>query len=183
MKERLQLEKRQQLRNNEYYTMQQILDNLYKDSCNNRKFTDLMKYISSENNIMLAYRNIKKNKGSTTGTHQCEINSPLLANIVLNELDWWLSSQWETFQTESNYTTVRETRIDQSYKYKKLRKTKLKEIYFVRYVDDSKIFCKDWKTAQKIFNATRKWLDERLGLETSPEKSKITNLRRNYTEF
>ena len=28
------------------------------------------------------------------GTPQGGINSPLLANIVLNELDWWVESQW-----------------------------------------------------------------------------------------
>lgn len=29
------------------------------------------------------------------GTPQGGIISPLLANIVLNELDWWIASQWE----------------------------------------------------------------------------------------
>ena len=43
--------------------------------------------------------------------------------------------------------------------------------------------CKDCDTAQKIFMATKKWLNERLHLEISPEKSKITNIRKNYSEF
>lgn len=64
-----------------------------------------------------------------------------------------------------------------------MKKTKLKEIKIVRYADDFKIFCRDYKTAQKIYNATKSWLKERLDLDVSPEKSKITNLRRNYTEF
>ena len=46
-----------------------------------------------------------------------------------------------------------------------------------------KIFCKDHKTAYKIFAATKKWLKERLGLDISPEKSKITNLRKNHSNF
>lgn len=29
------------------------------------------------------------------GTPQGGVLSPLLANIVLNELDWWIASQWE----------------------------------------------------------------------------------------
>lgn len=29
------------------------------------------------------------------GTPQGGIISPLLANIVLNELDWWVESQWQ----------------------------------------------------------------------------------------
>lgn len=61
--------------------------------------------------------------------------------------------------------------------------TKLKEIWIVRYADDFKILCKDYKTAQKIYKAVEMWLQDRLKLEISPEKSKITNLRKNNTEF
>lgn len=42
---------------------------------------------------------------------------------------------------------------------------------------------KDFRTAKKIFVATKMWLKERLYLEVSPEKSKITNMRKNYSEF
>ncbi|MGL4451129.1 MAG: group II intron reverse transcriptase/maturase [Sarcina sp.] len=343
MEERLELEKRQMLRNNEYYTIQHIFDNLYEQSCKGNTFTDLMQYISSENNILLAYRNIKKNKGSTTcgtdnldisiykdmnskmfvkriqnslnnyypksvrrveipkpngktrplgipciedriiqqcikqtiepiceakfhkhsygfrpnrstgdaiarsaklmnhnklhyvvdvdikgffdnvnhaklkkqlwslgiqdknllsiiskilkseiqgigiptkGTPQGGIISPLLANVVLNELDWWISSQWETFETKRDYKVIRKNgMIDMSNKYRAIRKTNLKEIYLVRYADDFKIFCRDCKTAQRVYVAVKNWLKERLNLDISPEKSKVTNLRKNYTEF
>ena len=74
LKESLKLEKRQLLRNNEYYTMQQVFDNLYAESCSNKKFKDLLQFIISEENILLAYRNIKKNKGSkTVGTDNVNI--------------------------------------------------------------------------------------------------------------
>ncbi|APH16181.1 group II intron reverse transcriptase/maturase [Clostridium sporogenes] len=335
MEERLKLEKRQLLRNNEYYEMQHTFDELYKMARKDNKFTNLMEYISSERNILLAYRNIKKNNGSTTvgtdnldikyfenmnttgfvkriqnklrdykpksvrrveipkpngktrplgipciedriiqqcikqvlgpiceskfhphsygfrpnrganhaiarcmklinhtkchyvvdidikgffdnvnhsklkkqlwnlgiqdkntlsiigkilkseiegigvptkGTPQGGIISPLLSNVVLNELDWWISNQWETMKTKFPYKRW--------WKYEALRKnSSLKEVWIVRYADDFKIFCKDHKTAQKIFVATKKWLLERLGLKISPEKSKTTNLRKNYTEY
>lgn len=327
--------KKQLLRNNEYYDLQETFDCLYEKSIKNHKFKDLMSLISHENNILLAYRNIKNNKGSKTkgtdgktikhyqdyteekfisyfqnkvseykpksvrrveipkpngklrplgipcmsdrilqqcvkqvlepiceakfhkhsygfrpnrstshaiaranylmwksqlhyavdidikgffdnvnhgklikqmwtlgiedkkllcligkilkseikgigiperGTPQGGIISPLLSNIVLNELDWWLSNQWESFDTRHKYSSC-------SHKYRALKTTSLKEIYFVRYADDFKIFCRDYKTAQKIFVATKQWLEERLGLEVSPEKSKITNVRKKATEF
>lgn len=334
MGENFILEKRQKLRNNEYYDMQDTFDELYKKSCNNYKFSDLMQHITSEQNILLSYRNIKKNKGSKTvgtdnldisffenmntklfvkniqgklanyhpksvrrveipkpngkirplgipciedriiqqcikqvlepiceakfhnhsygfrpnrsashaiarcmflinkaelhyvvdidikgffdnvnhsklkkqiwnfgiqdknlvcilnkilkseikgigiptkGTPQGGIISPLLSNIVLNELDWWISSQWETFETKRQYTYCN--------KYRAIKKTNLKEMWLVRYADDFKIFCRNHKVAQKIYNATRLWLKERLDLDISTDKSKITNLRRNYTEY
>jgi group II intron reverse transcriptase/maturase len=316
--------------------MQSVFDKLYKQSCDDKKFTKLMQYITSPNNILLAYRNIKKNKGSTTvGTDNIDINhfkdmetdkfvehiqkklanyipksvrrveipkpngktrplgipciedriiqqcikqvlepiceakfhnhsygfrpnrsteqtiarsmqliniaklhyvvdvdikgffdnvnhsklkkqmwnmgiqdknlisiigkilkseiqgvgipnkgtpqggiiSPLLSNIVLNELDWWVSSQWETFESNHNYANA-------SNRYVALRNgSKLKRMFIVRYADDFKIFCEDHKTAQKIYIATRDWLKERLKLDISPDKSKITNLRKSYTEF
>ena len=46
-------EKRQLLRNNEYYGIQEKLDNLYIDSKNNKKFKDLVSIIISEKNILL----------------------------------------------------------------------------------------------------------------------------------
>ncbi|WP_243108564.1 group II intron reverse transcriptase/maturase [Clostridium rectalis] len=336
MKESL-LKKKQKLRNNEYYNMQDLFDNLHSKARRNYKFTDLMKYIASENNILLAYRNIKRNDGSVTvgtdglnvnyfekmdsdyfvkliqrklqnyhpksvrrveipkndgtgrtrplgipciedriiqqcikqvlepiceakfhkhsygfrpnrstnhaiarcnylmwksnlhyvvdidiksffdnvnhaklkkqiwnmgiqdknlisiigktlkseiegegiptkGTPQGGIISPLLSNIVLNELDWWISSQWETYKTKYKFNK-------DCNRYTSIKKSNLKEIWIVRYADDFKIFCRNYGVAQKIYNATRLWLKERLDLDISTEKSRITNLRKNYTEF
>lgn len=330
------LKKKQRLRNNEYYDIQQEFDELYNKSKNGRKFKDLMTLICDERNILLAYRNIKKNKGSKTkgtnsstiidlgeekpqeligyvkdrlrnyipqsvrrveipkpngktrplgiptiedrliqqcikqvlepvceakfhkhsygfrpnrsthhaiarayslvnisklhyavdidikgffdnvnhskllkqiwslgiqdknlicviskmlkaeikgegipnkGTPQGGILSPLLSNIVLNELDWWISSQWETFQSKTPYK-------QSCNKYMMLKKrSKLKEMFIVRYADDFKIYCRNYNTAKRIFTAVKLWIKERLGLDISPEKSTIVNLRKKYSEF
>ena len=61
--------KQKKLRHSEYYDLQPTFDKLYADSGQGKIFTKLMDIISSEENIRLAYRNIKKNGGSnTTGT-------------------------------------------------------------------------------------------------------------------
>jgi group II intron reverse transcriptase/maturase len=111
----------------------------------------------------------------TKGTPQGGILSPLLANINLNELDHWIASQWQNIPTKHQYT--------QTNKYPALKKTNLKEVYIVRYADDFKLFCRTYEGADKIFEATKLWLKERLVLEISPEKSKIVKLRKQYSEF
>ena len=120
------------------------------------------------------------------GTPQGGIISPLLSNIVLNELDWWVASQWEEMPTKRNYVhrIYANGTPDKSNTIRALRSyTKLKECYLVRYADDFKIFCKKHSDAAKLFEATKQWLWERLRLEISPEKSKIVNVKRHYSEF
>ncbi|MCT7473525.1 group II intron reverse transcriptase/maturase [Aliarcobacter cryaerophilus] len=332
--------KRQKLRNNEYYQMQDIQDRLYMQSSKDTKFTHLMEIITSEKNILLAYRNIKKNSGSNTkgadgknishlaslepetliklvqnkmknyfpnkvrrveipkpdgklrplgiptiidrliqqcilqvlepiceakfykhsygfrplrstkhaisrayslaqknnlhyvvdvdikgffdninhgklikqlwtlgirdksliaviskmlkaeilnigipdkGTPQGGILSPLLANVVLNEFDWWIASQWETIPIKRKYAS--QQKDPNGSKYRALKKTKLKEVFTVRYADDFKLFCRNHQDAVKLFEASKQWLKNRLHLEVSKEKSKIVNLRKNYSYF
>lgn len=336
--------KRQKLRNNEYYNMQEIFDELYEDSIKNYEFKNLTKIISSDENIKLAYRNLRKNKGSKTagsdkktiddlsklseielvskvkhkfewykpqsvrrveipkdngktrplgiptimdrliqqcilqvlepiceakfhdksngfrpnrgvenalaqfekliqisnmyivididikgffdnvshskllkqmwalgirekkllsiisamlksevvgigfpekGTPQGGIISPLLSNIVLNELDWWISSQWETIPTKKEYINKKYSNgtIGRGKTFRALKTTKLKECFIVRYADDFKIVCRKHSDAIKLFEATKQWLNARLGLEISAEKSKIVNLKHSYSEF
>lgn len=121
----------------------------------------------------------------TKGTPQGGILSPLLANIVLNELDWWISSQWETMPTHRNYYIGINSNgsLNKSGIFKVLRESELKEMYIVRYADDFKIFCRKRSDADKIFIAVKKWLKDRLKLEISEEKSKVVNLKKRYSEF
>lgn len=122
----------------------------------------------------------------TKGTPQGGILSPLLSNIVLNELDWWISSQWETIPTRTPYKTRTHENgtVDRSPIYITFRRnTQLKEMYIVRYADDFKIFCRNQQDAEKAYHAVKNWLLDRLGLQVSEEKSKIVNLRKQYSDF
>ena len=58
--------KQKKLRHLEYYDLQETYDNLYAKSKQGELFTNLKELITSEENIRLAYRNIKRNAGSTT---------------------------------------------------------------------------------------------------------------------
>ena len=95
------------------------------------------------------------------GLIQGGILSPLLSNVVLNELDWWINAQCKI--AGKNPAEDR--------------------IYFVRYADDFKILCKSFSDAFKVFNVVKVWLKENLNLNVSTEKSKILNLKTQGSEF
>ena len=119
------------------------------------------------------------------GTLQGGIISPLLANIVLNELDHWIESNWKNnpvvykyqLGKNSNGSTIK------SHGYEAMRKPKLKEMYIVRYADDFRIFCKTKTEAELTKIAVTQKLQERLKLEVSEEKTKVVNVKKKYSEF
>ncbi|MFY0805593.1 group II intron reverse transcriptase/maturase [Peribacillus frigoritolerans] len=109
------------------------------------------------------------------GTPQGGIISPLLSNIVLNELDWWISSQCETYKPyRANSIGFRQY----ARKY-----TKLKAGYIVRYADDFKIMCRTYQEAKRFYYATVDFLESRLGLEVNEQKSNVVNLKKNSSDF
>ena len=134
---------------------------------------------------------IRMPDGSTVypskGTPQGGIISPLLANVVLNELDHWIDNQWVEHPLANRYGTRRIIRtsevFDKSKGYKKMRETNLKEMFIVRYADDFRIFCRNREDAERTMQAVMQWITERLHLEVSPEKTRIVNVRKRYAEF
>lgn len=77
--------KKQQLRNNEYYNTQEIQDQLYRKSKKGYIFKDLISIMTDQNNIALAYRNIKNNKGS---------NTPGVNQTIIKDIDQYEISEW-----------------------------------------------------------------------------------------
>ncbi|CAK7066668.1 MAG: hypothetical protein BACD_03155 [Bacteroides rodentium] len=61
------------------------------------------------------------------GTPQGGIISPLLANIVLNELDHWVESQWQ-------WSPICKRNVRPENGYRQAKKSNFKEMFIVRYV-------------------------------------------------
>lgn len=119
------------------------------------------------------------------GTPQGGIISPLLANVVLNELDHWVDSQWQENPVIRKYSTGKSKNGGEikSNGYRAMKNTNLKEMFIVRYADDFRILCRTKTQAERALIAVTQWLKERLKLEVSPEKTRVVNVKRRYSEF
>ena len=129
-----------------------------------------------------------ENTTSGCGIQQCGILTPIFSNIVLNELDWWVSSQWESFPVTSAtmkyHTDGTEHKSDLYRSLKRCSRSKnMKECFIVRYGDDFKILCRKKSDAVKMFYATKDFLKNRLHLEINEDTSKIINLKKKSINF
>lgn len=121
----------------------------------------------------------------TEGTPQGGIISPLLANIVLNEFDWHMESQWGEFPLVHRLKggVAPNGTPSKGSAFREMRKTGLKELHVIRYADDVRIMCSNKSDAMKVMQGVKNWLKNRLCLEVSEEKSKVINLTKEYGEF
>ena len=102
----------------------------------------------------------------------------------MNDLDWWISNQWENIPTRKIKRKKNNRGIvDRGDFYKALRKTNLKEMYIVRYADDFKIFTRTHQAATKIYHGVKGYLKDHLNLEISLEKSSVVNLKKHASHF
>lgn len=100
-------------------------------------------------------------RDTKTGTPQGGIISPLLANMYLNELDKYM----EQYTELSHYERRRRRKAGQA------------NFIHVRYADDFVILCNGTKAqAESMKEELHAFLDQRLRLKLSKEKTKITHL-------
>ena len=99
------------------------------------------------------------------GVPQGGVASPLLANVVLNKLDWFLHSKG--FHGNAGILRHRHGRYN---------------IRFCRYADDWCVFLTRCKRqhAERLKDEIRDFLRETCGLELSAEKTRVTHVRNGY---
>ena len=103
---------------------------------------------------------------TTKGVPQGGVVSPLLANVVLNKLDWFLHSKG------FHGVPAKQRRSDNG----------LPNVRFTRYADDWCVFLTrcDRQYAERLRDEIRAFLWEMCGLELSAEKTRITHVRDGY---
>jgi RNA-directed DNA polymerase len=102
---------------------------------------------------------------TTKGVPQGGVVSPLLANVVLNKLDWFIHSK-------SFHDMAGRERANHG----------LPNIRFVRYADDWCVFLtrSNHRHAERLRDEIREFLRDTCGLELSVEKTRITHVRDGY---
>ena len=102
---------------------------------------------------------------TTKGVPQGGVASPLLANIVLNKLDWFLHSKGFHGQAGKNRASHG-----------------LPNVRFARYADDWCVFLTrcSRRRAKRLRDEIREFLRETCGLELSAEKTRMTHVRDGY---
>ena len=103
---------------------------------------------------------------TTKGVPQGGVASPLLANAVLNKLDWFIHSKGFHGERASE----------------RRRNHNLPNIRFARYADDWCVFLTrcDRQYAERLRDEIRDFLRKTCGLELSAEKTRITHVRDGY---
>lgn len=170
--------------NDLYYVVEINIKNLYENINHSKLIKQLWTLGIQDTKVIYRIKQIlksslqinKKLVQLNKGIYQSGILMSLLANIVLNEFDQWIESQWNKFNTNHKYT-------NHGNKIRALKKTKLKEIYIIRYMDNIRIFCRTLDQAKRIKIASIQWLQERLELEINEEKTQVINLNHKWNNF
>jgi len=98
---------------------------------------------------------------SDEGTPQGGIVSPLLANVYLNELDWYVAAKWDL--------------LKRSQRDNRRKNNTACPLYIVRYADDFVIAIKgSVEMGEAIKQDVATFLKQELGLELSAEKTLVT---------
>ena len=113
-------------------------------------------------------------KNSDVGTMQGGIISPLLANVYLNDFDWYVGRKYCNPHRQCKYK-CNDTR--------RLKWAGANPTYNFRYADDWVILTSKRQEAERMKRELTKYFKYKMKLELSQEKTKVTDLRTDGIHF
>ncbi len=111
---------------------------------------------------------------TSVGTGQGSVLSPLLANVYLNDFDWYVGRKY--------YHPFPKLKLKSS-DMRKLRQQGIFPKYNIRFADDWVILTTAEKEAYRLKKELSKYFAHRLKLEISEEKTVVTNMKANGVKF
>lgn len=147
-----------------------LIKRLYHMGIKDRRVLQIIK-------LMLKSGIIGECEINDNGTPQGGILSPLLSNAYMDIFDEWLSKQYENKTTKYQYK-------QQCGKIGALRlRSNLKPVYLVRYADDFCAITNSKENAIFFKKQISDFLNDRMKLTLSKEKTLITDVRKKYIKF
>ena len=114
-----------------------------------------------------SYKDYDKVTSNISGTPQGGVISPLLANIALNGLE----DELKQYYAKHLYRGPSRIGL----------RDKLRQVAVIRYADDFVVLHKDENIIRRLRYHAAEWLNTTMGLELSPEKTRILDTRQGFT--
>ncbi len=168
--------------NQRHFVLEGDIKGYFDNIDHNTLLNKLFKYGIRDKRVIMIIKKILKagiqgeKDINDIGTPQGGTISTLLSNVYLNDFDHWIDGQWRKFNSQNSYAY-------QQGKVRMLKTTNLKQGYLIRYADDWIIVTDSYENATKWKHACKKYLNQKLKLELSEEKTLITDLREDKMNF
>lgn len=157
----------------------------YFDNINHNKLIETMwnMGVRDERVLMIIKKMLKagymessKTYDTITGSPQGGIISPLLANVYLNNFDWLMGKEYEFHPHNEKYKEKKNALVA-------LRKNNIHPVFYIRYADDWIVLTDTIENAQRLKQKASKYLEHKLKLSLSEEKTLITDTRLDSAKF
>lgn len=168
------------------------IDNFYESVCHSKLIKQLWSIGIHDKHLIYIIKRIlkgpiyykKETISKKNGIVQTGILASLFGNIVLNEFDHWIESQWTKFPLVDKYVYYQSNGAKNvGVGYNKMRKKNLKEVYLVRYGEQIQLFCHKRSDAKRVLYATKDWFFKRLRLTLLSDETSIKNAKRANITF